>query len=239
MTVAESIIDKASLLKRLSKLPSSTRLELLSAAYDAMNERQRLAVFRDHTALEEPVPVDGKKLLQKIKQFRRDSLDGKYYAPFNVNSKNWTHLPNETETWFSELGQFLADSMALTKQGDHARAAACFGLLYELILAMEYGKEIVFADELGSWMIPVEGKKAVAAYLKSLAATTLPEQYATVATPLIKRDSYQNFTDQAYTSALRAADKAQKAHLLAEIERQQIKTESAKPMRRAKRGTKS
>lgn len=227
-------MDKVNLLKRLSKLPSSTRLELLSASFDAMNERQRLAVFGDHTVPEEPVPVDGKKLLRKIKQFRLDSLDGKYYAPFNVNSKNWTHVPDETETWFSELGQFLADSMALTKQGDHAGAVACFGLLYELILAMENGEEIVFADELGSWMIPVEGKKAVAAYLKSLAATTLPEQYATVAAPLIKRDSYQNFTDQVYASAIRSANKAQKAQLLAEIEHQQIEAGPGKPTRRAR-----
>jgi len=118
---------------------------------------------------------------------------------------------------------------------DHPQAVACFGLLYELIAAMAYGQEIVFADELGSWMIPVEEKKAIAAYLKSLAVIASPEQYATVAAPLIKRDSHQNFTDKVYASALRAANKAQKAYLLAEIERQQVKTGPAEPQRRTRR----
>jgi hypothetical protein len=234
MTARGSITDKASLLKRLSKLPSSTRLELLSAAFDAMDERQRQAVFGDYTAPEEPMPIDGKKLLRKIKQFRLDSLDGKYYAPFNVNSKNWTHIPDETETWFDELGQFLADSMALTRQGDHAGAVAGFGLLYELILAMEDGQEIVFADELDSGMIPVDEKKVIAAYLKSLAAIASPEQYVAIAVPLIQRDSYQNFTQAVYASAMRSANKAQKAQLLAEIERQQIRAGPGKPTRRAR-----
>jgi hypothetical protein len=229
-------MDKDTLMQRLSKQSSSARLELLSAAYDAMNERQRQDVFGDFIAPEASATVDSKKLLREIKQFRLDSLDSKYYAPFNVNSKNWMHVPDETEAWFDQLGQFLTDSMALTKQGDHAGAVACFSLLYEVIVAMEYGKEIVFADELGSWMILVEGKKVIAAYLKSLAATALPEQYAAVAVPLIKRDSHQNFADQVYASAMRAANKAQKAQLLAEVERQQIKTEPAKPPRRTKRG---
>jgi hypothetical protein len=121
----------------------------------------------------------------------------------------------------------------LTVQGQHAGAVACFGVLYELIAAMEDGQEIVFADELGSWMIPVDEKKAIAAYLKSLAVVASPEQYAAVAAPLIKRDSHQSFTDKVYASALRAADKAQKAYLLAEIERQQVKTGPAKAQKRS------
>ena len=51
-------------------------------------------------------------------------------------------------------------------------AAACFGILYELIDAMERGDEIVFAEEVGGWMIPGDEKEYVAAYMTSLAATT-------------------------------------------------------------------
>jgi hypothetical protein len=176
-------------------------------------------------------------VLQEIEQFRQDSLSRKYYAPFNMNSKNYTQIPEKTRGWFSQLGQFLTNSMVLTDQGNHASAVACFGLLYELILAMENGKEIVFAEEVGSWMIQVDEKKVMAAYLNSLAAVASPEQYAAMAVPLIKRDSRQSFSGQVYPVALRAATKAQKAILLAEIERQQIKTEPGKPPRPTKRGT--
>ena len=229
-------MDKDTLMQRLSKQPVSTLLELLDAAYEAMNQRQRKAVFGNYAIPDKPAPsIDAQRLRREIKKFHQDSLAGKYYAPFNVNSKNWMHIPEETEDWFDRLGQFLTDSMQLTKQGHHAEAAACFGPLYELITAMEYGEEIVFADELGSWMIPVEEQKTIAAYLKSLAVVASPEQYAAVAAPLIKRDSHQNFTDKVYASALRAANKAQKVHLLAEIERQQVKTGPTTSQQRARR----
>jgi len=179
--------------------------------------------------------IDGKKMLRAIRKFRRDSLAGKYYAPFNVNSRNWMHIPAETEAWFDQLGQFLAESIQLSQRGEHPQAVACFGLLYELIAAMEEGREIVFADELGSWMIPGDEKKAIAAYLKSLAIIAAPEDYAAVAVPLIKRDSRQSFADQVYVSAMRAASKAQKACLTLELERQQVPTGPATSTRRAKR----
>jgi hypothetical protein len=122
------------------------------------------------------------------------------------------------------LGELLTDSIQLTKQKDHQLATACFGLLFELIDAMESGKEIVFAEEIGSWMIPGDEKRYVAAYLRSLAATATPEAFAAVALPLIRRDSWQNFVGEAYQSAVRVATQAQAAYLEAEIGRQKIKT---------------
>jgi hypothetical protein len=228
-------MDKATLMQQLSKQPTSIRLQLLSAAYDAMNDRQRQAVFGAYIRPqpEAPKAIIGQDLLQEIEQLRQDSLNRKYYAPFNMNSRNYRQIPEKTSAWFSQLGQFLTSSIALTDQGDHASAAACFGLLFELILAMENGKEIVFAEEVGSWMIRVDEKKVMAAYLKSLAAVASPEQYAAMVVPLIKRDSRQGFSGKVYLVALRAASKAQKASLLDEIERQQIETDPAQPPRRS------
>jgi len=170
-------------------------------------------------------PVDGRKLLRAIKKFQRESLAGTYYAPFNMNSKNYMFIPPETEAWFDRLGELLATSVQLTKQQDFQLATACFGILFELIDVMESGEEIVFADEYGSWMIPGDEKHYVAAYLKSLAATTTPEGFVAVALPLIRRDSGQNFVGEAYRSAIRSTTKAQRELLAAEIDRLNIKTE--------------
>jgi hypothetical protein len=170
-------------------------------------------------------PVDGKKLLREIKKFQRESLAGAYYAPFNMNSKNYMHIPPETEAWFDRLGELLVSSMQLAKQKEHQQATDCFGLLFELIEAMESGEEIVFADEIGSWMIPGDEKRYIAAYLKSLAATATPEAFAAVAVPLLRRDSHQSFTGQVYPSAIRVATQEQRACLEAEVERQRIQTE--------------
>jgi hypothetical protein len=169
-------------------------------------------------------PVDGKKLLPAIKKFSRESLAGTYYAPFNMNSKNYMFIPPETEAWFDQLGELLTASTRLTQQKDHLPAVACFDVLFELIDDMESGKEIVFAEELGSWMIPGDEKRYIAAYLKSLAVIAPPERFVAVAVPLIRRDSWQSFSSEAYRSAMRAATKEQRALLTAEIDRLNIKT---------------
>lgn len=164
-------------------------------------------------------------MLKEIEDFQRESLASVYYEPFDINSKNWTHVPEETKEWFERLGDFLEASCQLTTQRDHRHAVASFGILYELIDAMERGDEIVFGDEIGSWMIPGDEKRYIAAYTKSLAATTTPEEFAEAALSLIRRDGWQSFATQAYPSAIRAATEAQRAHLESEIRRQNIRTE--------------
>jgi hypothetical protein len=217
-------MDKTQLFQFLSTQDSSVLLRLLSMAYDEMNHRQRCAVFGGYVKTLPPAPVDGEVLLDEIELFHRESLAEVYYAPFDVNSKNWTHIPNETEEWFERIGDLLKASCQLTAQDDHLHAVACFGILYELIDAMERGDEIVFGDEIGSWMIPGDEKQYIAAYMISLAATARPDEFAAAALPLIRRDRWQSFATQAYLSAIRAANEAQRAHLEAEIQRQKVRT---------------
>jgi hypothetical protein len=92
---------------------------------------------------------------------------------------------------------------------------------------MEDGdEEIVFADELGSWMIPGDEKIFVKAYLKSLSLTSSAEEFAKATLPLIRRDSYSSFANKIYATARRFANKEQKGYLQKEVERQNIRTKS-------------
>ncbi len=201
-------------------------LGFLDAAYEEMSTRQREAVFGPAVRKAKPLHVDGPSLLKQVQQFQREALAGKYYAPFDINSKNFMHVPEQTNAWFERLGDLLTDSARLSGQGDHTHAVACFQILYELVEAMCSGEEIVFADEYGTWMIPIDEKKTIAAYLASLAATSTPEQYAAAVVPLIRRDSYESFSKKTYAAAIRAAGTAQKAHLKAEVARQGVPTKS-------------
>lgn len=219
-------MDKDALFQSLSDQPPALLLDLLGAAFDEMGIDQRRDVFGKYVKKMPPTPVDGERLLDEVEIFQRQSLASVYYAPFNVNSKNWMHVPAETKEWFEHLGDLLKDSVQLTAQSDHLHAVACFGILYELIDAMESGKEIVFGDEIGGWMIPGDEKAYTAAYFKSLAAVATPVEFAAAAVPLLKRDSWRSFFTQAYASAVKVANKKQKAHLEAEIERLKIKTKS-------------
>ena len=176
------------ILKRQKK---SVLLDLLERSYDEMEPKQQRAVFGALTKKPPTAKVKAAALLEEVEQFRRDSLAGKYYQSFMINSKNWTHIPDKMDEWFDRLGDLLKDTSKLTGQGDHAEAVACFDRLFALIEAMESGdKEIVFGDELGSWVIPVREEVWVAGYLISLAVTTTPDEFVAKAIPLIRRDSY-------------------------------------------------
>ncbi len=217
-------MDKSALFKHLSTQEPATWLALLGNAYDQMDHDQRHWVFGKIANSIPPQPVEGENLLSAIEFFQDQSLAGVYYAPFNINSKNFSDIPEETEDWFEKLSDFLKASNQLTQQGDHLHAVTCFDILYKLIEAMEDGKEIIFADEAGSWMIEGDEKVYVAAYLTSLAATATPEEFATAAALMIKRDSYQSFTTQAYPAACRVGSESQKEALEAELQHKKIRT---------------
>jgi hypothetical protein len=161
-------VNKEQLFAFFEQQDSPVRLQFLHASYDAMTTDQREAVFGEAVRQAKPLPVDGPSLLEQVRQFQCDSLAGNYYAPFDINSKNFTHVPEETKAWFDRLGDLLTDNARLSEQGDHTHAVACFRILYELIETMCSGEEIVFADEYGTWMIPVDEKKTIPAYLTSM-----------------------------------------------------------------------
>ncbi len=218
-------MDKMALFQHLSSQDTATLLALLDKAYDQMDHDQRQWVFGKLVEAVPPSAVEGESLLVAVEFFQQQSLAGAYYAPFNMNSKNFSHIPTETETWFEKLTDFLNAATQLTQQGEHLHAATCFDILFNLIDRMEYGDEIVFAEEIGSWMILGDEKEYVAAYMTSLAATTAPEEFVTAAIPLIKRDSYHSFFTQAYQAASRVSNAAQKKALEAEIQHKKIRTD--------------
>ena len=216
-------MNQERLFKYLEKQDSSTLLSLLNLAFNTMDTNQRHDVFGKIIEEVPSSPVEGEELLATIEQFHENSLSGYYYEPFDINSKNFSDIPEETDAWFDELSDYLEDSSRLTDQGDHEMAVQCFKLLHELIDKMEDGEEIVFADEYGTWMITGDEKRFVRSYLTSLSATSTPEEYAIGAIPLIKRDSYESFHNKVYSTALKIAGEEQKAQLKMEVKKQKIR----------------
>ncbi|MBK9091834.1 MAG: hypothetical protein IPM84_03480 [Anaerolineae bacterium] len=221
-------MNRERLFEFLETCDPSNLLNLLSAAYDDMDHDQRRVVFGPLIKTQPPAQVDGEELLDEVEEFQRESLAGAYYAPFAINSKNWTHIPEETKEWFEDLGDLLQDSSQLTIQGDHLHAVTCFGVLYGLIDAMERGEKIVFGDEIGGWMIPGDEQQILAAYITSLAAVATPAEFAAVALPLIQRD-WQSLSDQVYAAAVHVASESQRLHLEAKIQR--LKARTKRPAR--------
>ena len=166
-------MNEQTVLNFLKKQTKPVLLDLLSSAFREMNSSQKRSVFGIIIKQIIPSKLDGKKVLKDVKTFYKDSLAGAYYAPFDINSKNFSHIPEETEEWFEELNDHLLSSTQLTKQKDHSCAIDCFSTLYDLIEKMGDGDEIIFADEYGTWMIPGDEKVYISAYIASLAATAV------------------------------------------------------------------
>ena len=216
-------MDKKRLFEFLGEQDAAVLFNLLDSAYEEMNTSQRRSVFGDLVKKIPPSLIDGEELLGEIDVFNSQSLAGMYYEPFSINSKNFMNIPEETEEWFEHLGDFLEKSSRLTEQGNHSFAVQCFHLLYELIEEMESGEEIVFAHELGSWMIPGDEKKFINAYISSLAVSSNAEEFTKAVLPLIRRDSYSSFINKVYSTALHTANKEQISCLKAAIKQHDIR----------------
>ncbi len=211
------------LFKFLKKQPKIVLLDLLESAFHEMKTNQRNNVFGNMIEQIAPSRIDRKQAITDVKKFCKDSLTGVYYAPFDINSKNFSHIPEETEEWFEKLNDNLSSSTQLSKQKDHLFAIDCFSMLYDLIEKMEAGDEIIFAHEYGTWMIPGDEKAYIKAYITSLAATKQPDDYAMMTIPLLRKDSYESFSNKVYSIAMKAANKEQQKYLKAEIKKQNIR----------------
>ena len=219
-------MNKDRLFQHMKIQNQSKLLELLSLAFDTMNTNQRHEVF-GQIAEEVPSPrLNENEILSNIEQFYEKSIAGYYYAPFDINSKNYSEIPEETNVWFDNISDYLEDSSILSDKGAHKTAVQCFRLLYDLIDKMEDGDEIVFTDEYGCWMITGDEKRFIKSYLSSLSAISTPAEYADGAIPLIKRDSYESFHNKVYLTAAKIANEDQKVYLKTEVKKQNIRTKA-------------
>ncbi|MBF0259047.1 MAG: hypothetical protein HQK62_09440 [Desulfamplus sp.] len=203
-------MKKDNLLQYLEIQDQSKLLDLLSSAFDSMDTNQKHEVFGKLIKEIPPAHVDAEEVLGDIEAFYASSIAGHYYAPFDINSKNFSDIPEETEKWFDEIGDHLEDSSRLSDQGDHEIAVQCFKILHELIDKMVSGDEIVFADEYGTWMITGDQKRFASSFFTSLAAISSPEEYADNAIFLITGDYYSSHYNKVYAIALKSAIKDQK-----------------------------
>jgi hypothetical protein len=220
-------MDENALFKVLKRQTKATLLDLLRVTYQETSSQQQRYIFGDLMKKPKPLKAVGQEILKESQNFYRDSLAGVYYAPFDINSKNFFYIPEETEEWFEKLGDLLQSSAQLTKQPEHATAVESFKILYELIEKMEHGDEIIFADEYGSWMIPGNEEDFLDAYISSLAEVETAEGYASIVIPLIKRDSHSSFCNKVYSIAVKYSNKEQKKSLAKAIKEQNIRTRSS------------
>lgn len=146
------MLDKQSLRRLILQAQREDLIQYLDLCLEQMTDQQLSHVFGDLFYEEVVQKLPPSAVLERIQQFQKDSLAGKYYAPFNMNSKNYNWVPPETEQWYDELATWLDRSCELVEQGHKQIAKQCLDICFQLI-EKQYDDDTVFAHELGDWMI--------------------------------------------------------------------------------------
>ena len=192
-------MNKDAVFQILGKKKQQQLLAVLEEAWDQMSTPQRWEVFDGFiNEARSDIPAIPEDTIKAVKQFQKDSLDGVYYAPFDINSKNFMDIPEETDAWFATLDELFAECAKLTRQKEHRVAVDGFDILYALIDRLG-DDEIVFADELGMWMFPGDMKDHNKAYIQAASAICPLDEFKEKALSVISEDHHSGGANKTYS----------------------------------------
>jgi hypothetical protein len=196
------------LLKALKKQTKEQLISLLLESYEELNRPKRNRIFGPICEKVKTPKFNAQKIYDEIHKFYEDSIAGEYYAPFDINSKNFSDIPEETELWCDLIAKHFSNSLELFNREEYKMATECFDKLYYLQENM--CEEIVFADELGPWMIPIKQATFIPKYIESIAKTKTAEGFKNGIKMLMDIDDYDYKKTKVFNKAMRVGTKEQK-----------------------------
>lgn len=217
-------MNKEAVFQILKKQKKQSLLDMLEQSWEHMSTQQRQNVFGAFIQeAQSTIPANAEDVMTAVRQFEKDSFAGIYYAPFDINSKNFMDVPEETDAWFAKLDALFAECKKLVAQKDYQIAVEAFDTLYELIDCL-WDDEIVFADELGMWMFPGDEKAYCKAYLQAASKACSPEDFQEKALSRIIDDSHSSCCNKIYSLVKRIASPEQMVLVDREVLNRKLKT---------------
>lgn len=153
-------------------------------------------------------------LLDEVQTFSVDSLAGRYFEDFAVNSRNCTEQSRGTDAFIPEFKRLLRGGIGAVDSGQYEVARPAFELLFGLLRHIDEGLDdvIFFADEGGSWQLGVDWRSVFAACFRCLAETATAVDFATTVDQTIA-DFAEHDRPQHLRTAHAVASAAQRATL--------------------------
>jgi hypothetical protein len=153
-------------------------------------------------------------LLDEVQKFQVDSLAGRYFEDFEVNSRNCTEHSRGTDAFTAEFKRLLCDGIGASDNGQYEVARQTLELLFGLLRHIDecHDDVLFFADEGGSWQLGIDWHSAFAAYFRCLAETATAADFATNVDQTIE-DFAEHERPQHLRSAHSVANAAQRATL--------------------------
>jgi len=211
-------IDRDKIRVLVRRLDGAALLVLLDRAIDLLPDAELPEFIRGYARLEDlrPDPAAPPKLLQATRRFHVESLSGRYYEDFNVNSRNYQQKSRGTQIWLAECKRLLALCLTAVDAGQLQEALAAFELIFNLLYWINERPDgiIFFADEHGAWQVGVYWDEVMPAWFRCLAASTSPEEYAGQVHAMISYYVHYN-SEKFLRAALRSASPTQAAALRA------------------------
>ncbi|MFC1585120.1 hypothetical protein ACFL5V_06215 [Fibrobacterota bacterium] len=212
-------MEKKKVLSVLRKESKNNLIQIIDEVYGLLSEPDIFKIFTPYYEKSFSKKSFVGRTVGDIEQFYKDSYAGEYYAPFDVNSKNFMHIPEETELWFDLLRDYLDKTVKLFEMEEYKLAADCFSKLFNVYNDMD--RDIVFADELGGHLLHAEHKQIIPKFIRALAKTKDPQDYAKEILLLMRLDEYDYNMKKVYNFAKRIGSKEQKEALKKQAQKNQ------------------
>ena len=213
-------IDRDKVRAEARKLDGTGLRVWLDRAIDMLPDDAFPALIADYVHLREVLADENTRpdLLRTIRQFHRDSMAGRYYQDFMVNSRNYMDKSRGTETFIAEHSRLVEACLRAEQAGEFEVAAEGLELLINLMREIDRCERdiVFFADEAGSWQVSVLWERVLPAWFRSLSPGIAAYEWAeTVVDALNDFAGYQ--MDEILAAARDAATPEQR-EALAEYE---------------------
>jgi hypothetical protein len=165
-------IDRDKVRAEARKLDGTGLRVWLDRAIDLLPDQTFPELIAGYVHLRDVLAEEGTQpdLLRTIRQFHRDSMAGRYYQDFMVNSRNYMEKSRGTETFIAEHSRLVEACLRAEQAGDLEAAAVGLELLIDLMREIDRCERdiVFFADEAGSWQVGVLWERVLPAWFRSL-----------------------------------------------------------------------
>lgn len=175
-------IDRDKVRAEARKLDGTGLRVWLDRAIDMLPDEAFPDLIEDYAWLKDVLADERTRpdLLHTIRRFHRESVGGRYYQDFNVNSRNFMEKSRGTETFIAEHSRLIDACLKAHLAGEVETVREGLRLLIDLMVRVDRCEDdiIFFADEAGSWQVGVDWKKVLPVWFRSLSPGADPYDWA-------------------------------------------------------------
>ncbi len=175
-------IDRDKVRNEVRRLDGTGLRVWLDRAIEMLPDEAFPALIADYVHLRDVLADEATQpdLLGSIRAFHSESMAGRYYQSFNVNSRNCMEKSRGTEIFIAEHSRLVEACLRAEPAGDLETVAEGLELLIDLMREIDRSERdiVFFADEAGSWQAGVLWDRVLPAWFRSLSPKTDAHEWA-------------------------------------------------------------